>query len=107
VPPILDPISFPHRNEVLRAEHEGLKGVVVLEDAGERGRHERLSEPDHVSDKNAAALVEVVGGYLDRRDLKVEQQVSEIGGNAELAQAGSRFLREVVVNLPRLGGHVD
>ena len=93
-------VVLPHRHEVLRAEDQRLQVLVVLEHAGQRGRHERLAQPHHVADEDAPAAVQVVGGDLHRRGLKVEQGGAEVARDAELGQAGARLLRQVV-------GHLD
>ena len=87
---VLLPVVLPHRHEVLRADDERLEVVVILEDAGHGGGHERLAEANHVADQHAAALVEVVGGDLDRCFLELEQLVPEVPGNLELGQSPAR-----------------
>ena len=45
------------------------------------------------------ALVQVMGRYLDRSGLKVEQAVTKDLGNPELGKAGASFVGEVVGHL--------
>ena len=97
--PVLLTVVLPHRHEVLRADDERFQVVVVLENRGQRRRHQRLAEADHVADQNAAALVQVMGGDLDRGDLELEELVAEVAGNAELGQAGAGLLGKVVGHL--------
>ena len=61
------------------------KSVVVLEDSSHGSRHESFAKSHHVPDEHAVALVQVMGCYLDRRRLEVEQPVSEHLGNPELS----------------------
>ena len=56
-------------------------------DPGQRRRHQRLAQADDVADQDAAALVEMVGGDLDRGHLELEQRVAEVRRDAELGQA--------------------
>jgi hypothetical protein len=92
-------VVLPHLHQVLRADDQRLQAVVVLEDARQRRRHERLAQADDVADEHAAALVQVVGGDLHRRLLELEELVAEVAGDAELGQAGARLLGEVVGHL--------
>ena len=69
-------------------------------DACQGGGHQRLAQADDIADQHAAALVEVVGGDLDRRRLELEQLVAEVARDAELGKPGARLLRQVV-------GHLD
>ena len=92
-------VVLPHRDQVLGADDQRLQAVVVLEDARHGGRHQRLAQADHVADQHAAALVQVVRGDLHGGRLEVEQPVAELARNAELGQAGARFLRQVVGHL--------
>ena len=94
--PVFLPVVFPHRNEVLRADDQGFQPVIVLEDAGEGGCHERLSEPHDIADDDAAAAVQVMRRDLHGRRLEIKEPAAEISGNAEFGQAGSRLLGEVV-----------
>ena len=94
------PVVFPHAHQVPRAEDERFDAVVILEDAGERGGHERLAQTHHIADHHPAALVEMMGGDLHRRLLELEQRVAEVAGNAEFHQPGPRLLGQVV-------GHLD
>ena len=70
--------------------------MVVLEDAGNGGRHEGLAQANHVADQHAVAFVEVVGGDLDRCDLKIEELLAEVAGNAKLGQAEAGLLGKMV-----------
>ena len=45
------------------------------------------------------ALIQVMGRYLDRLRLEVEQPVAEHLGNPELGKTGAGFVREVVGHL--------
>ena len=74
--------------------------MIVLEDTGQGGGHQRLAETDHVADEDAAALVQMVGGDLDGLDLELEQLVAEVTRDAELRDAGASLLGQVV-------GHLD
>ena len=70
--------------------------MVVLKYARQGGCHERLAQPDHIADDDAAPSVEVVCGDLHGSRLKVEQFVVEVFWYAKFRQAGSRFLRQMV-----------
>ncbi len=73
--------------------------MVVLKDARECSCHECLAKADHVANDYATAFVQVVRGNLHCCPLVLEKLV-EVVGNAELSQASSRLLGEVV-------GHLD
>ena len=73
-------VILPHRCQVLGADNQRLQIVVVLEDAGDCGGHQGLSEPHHIADEDSAAFVQVACGDLDRRLLEAEELVFEIAG---------------------------
>ncbi|OQA29127.1 MAG: hypothetical protein BWY57_03389 [Betaproteobacteria bacterium ADurb.Bin341] len=89
-------IVLPHVDQVLGADNERFDAVVILKDAGERSRHQRLAQADHVADHDAAALVQVMSGDFDCRFLEVEESVAEIARDAELRQTGAGLLRQMV-----------
>ena len=97
--PVLVRVVLPHAHQVLRAQDQGFQSVVVLEDAGHGGGHQRLAEPHHVADQHAAAFVQMVRGDLYCRGLKLEQPVAEVPRDPELGQAGARLVREVIRHL--------
>ena len=98
--PVLFPVVLPHADEVLGAHDQRLEILVILEDSRQRRRHQGLSKPDHIADKDPTTLVDVVGGNLDSGNLKLEKLIAEILRDAELEQAFPRILAEVV-------GHLD
>jgi len=96
---ILLPVVLPHPDEVLRANDERVNAVVILEDTGERGSHERLSQTHYVADEHPSPLVEVVCCDLDSRLLELEEFVAEVAGDAELRQPCPSLLGKVIGRL--------
>ena len=92
-------IVLPHGDQVFRADNEGLGAVIVLEDLGQGGGDEGFAQAHHVPNEDPTALVEMVGGDLDRRHLKIEEGVAEDGGDAKFQQAGARLLGQVIGHL--------
>ena len=70
--------------------------MVVLKYTRQGGCHERLAQPDHIADYDAAPSVEVVCGDLHSSRLKVEQFVVEVFRYPKFCQASPRFLRQMV-----------
>ena len=70
--------------------------MVVLEDAGDSGRHQSLAQANHVADQHAVAFVQMVGGNLDGGNLEIEELLAEVAGNAELGQTEAGLLGKVV-----------
>ncbi len=75
-------------------DDQRFEAVIVLEDARQGGRHQRLAQAHHVADQHAAALVEMVGGDLDGGHLEFEELVSEVAWNVEIPADPRGLLRE-------------
>src|SRR5262249_27025403 len=84
----LQTISFgvvlPHLDEVLRTKDERADAAFVLNHASERRRHQRLAEPHHVSDENAAALIDVMSRNSNCRTLKLKELSAKFDRDSEL-----------------------
>ena len=70
--------------------------MIVLKYARQGSCHERLAQPDHIADDDAAPSIEVVCGDLHGSRLKVEQFVVEVFWYAKFRQASPCFLRQMV-----------
>ena len=68
--------------------------MVVLEDAGEGDGHKDLADADHVTEEDAAALVEVVNGDLHGLDLELEENDGEKWSGRWGQRTCSRSLRQ-------------
>ena len=97
--PVPPAVAVPHSDEVLGADHERPQPHLVLEDAGERGRHHRLSQADDVTKEHAVTPRQVARGEADRGGLVVEQLALEHLRELELGEPQARFLGEVVCHL--------
>ncbi len=94
--PVAMDVILPHRDQIPGAQDEGFKIEIVLEHLGQGRGHQRLAQTHHIADQHAAALVQVLGGDLDRRDLEIEQDVAEHRRNAEFGETSPRFLGQVI-----------
>ncbi len=70
--------------------------MIILEDTSQGGRHECLTQTDHIADEHSSTFVEMVGGDLDGSRLELEEPVAKVAGNAELRESGAYLLRKVV-----------
>jgi len=96
---ILLAVILPHPHQVLRTYYECFDTMIILEDAGERSRHQRLAETNNIADYNTPALVQMVGSDLHRRLLEFKKSVAEIAGDTEFRQTGPRLLGKVIGHL--------
>ena len=69
---VLLTVILPHWDEVLGTNNECFQAVIVLEHTRQGGRHERLAQPDDISNHDTAALVQVMRSDFHSRCLKIE-----------------------------------
>ena len=66
------------------------------QNSGESGRHEGLAKADNIGKQDAAALLYMVGSYLDGFFLKLKELISEIFRDSIANDSFPRFLGEMV-----------
>ena len=81
-------VPFPHINEVFGTENQRFHIEIFLEDACHRGSGNGFTQPNHIADDDAVALVEVVGGESYGFALEFKQRIVEFFGNFEIAVSG-------------------
>jgi hypothetical protein len=70
--PVFGDVVLPHLDEIFRAQNQGLRVVIILEDFGQGSSHQRFAEADNIANQHTAALVEVVCGDFYGSNLVVE-----------------------------------